>query len=112
MKFDITPHPPDIVSKLFGKAKPDQPSPATEPIPDPAAPQAAAPDAPPPTAPLADVDIAAVMDQLVSESGETLNWRTSIVLNADPSCRMALHARRPSEGSRKETVLPQRIQRN
>jgi len=73
------PPKPDIVSKLFGKAKPDQPSPATEPIPDPAEAQAAAPDAPPPTAPLADVDIAAVMDQLVSESGETLNWRTSIV---------------------------------
>ncbi|MGA7780300.1 MAG: DUF3597 domain-containing protein, partial [Paraburkholderia sp.] len=29
--------------------------------------------------PLADVDIAAVMDQFVSESGQTLNWRTSIV---------------------------------
>lgn len=72
----------DIVSKLFGKAKPDQPAPAAEPTPDPAAAaQAAAPDAAPaPTpAPLADVDVAAVMDQFVSESGQTLNWRTSIV---------------------------------
>jgi hypothetical protein len=25
------------------------------------------------------VDVAAVMDQLVAESGQTLNWRTSIV---------------------------------
>ncbi|NML30389.1 DUF3597 domain-containing protein [Paraburkholderia antibiotica] len=66
----------DIVHKLFGKAKPDQPPPAAEPTPDPAAAQAATPDAP---APLTDVDVAAVMDQLVSESGQTLNWRTSIV---------------------------------
>jgi hypothetical protein len=69
----------EIVSKLFGKAKPDQSPPATEPAPDPTAAQAAAPDTPPPAAPLADVDVAAVMDQLVSESGQTLNWRTSIV---------------------------------
>ncbi|TDG02598.1 DUF3597 domain-containing protein [Paraburkholderia guartelaensis] len=69
----------EIVSKLFGKAKPDQPPPATEPAPDPTTVQAAAPDTPPTAAPLADVDVAAVMDQLVSESGQTLNWRTSIV---------------------------------
>jgi hypothetical protein len=69
----------DIVNKLFGKAKPDQPAPAVEPTPDPAAAQAAAPDAVPAPAPLADVDVAAVMDQFVSESGQTLNWRTSIV---------------------------------
>jgi 3-oxoacyl-ACP reductase-like protein len=72
-----------IVNKLFGKAKPDQPPPAVEPTPDPAvaqaAAQAAAPDAAPAPAPLADVDVAAVMDQLVSESGQTLNWRVSIV---------------------------------
>ncbi|MCX5542414.1 DUF3597 domain-containing protein [Paraburkholderia sp. CNPSo 3076] len=67
----------DIVNKLFGKAKPDQPPPAAEPTPDPAAAQAGAPNAAP--APLTDVDVAAVMDQLVSESGQTLNWRTSIV---------------------------------
>lgn len=67
----------DIVHKLFGKAKPDQPAPAVEPTPDPAAAQAAA--AAPAPAPLADVDVAVVMDQFVSESGQTLNWRTSIV---------------------------------
>jgi hypothetical protein len=67
----------DIVNKLFGKAKPDQPAPAVEPTPDPAAAQAAA--AAPVPAPLADVDVAVVMDQFVSESGQTLNWRTSIV---------------------------------
>jgi hypothetical protein len=69
----------DIVHKLFGKAKPDQPAPAVEPTPDPAAAQAAAPPAAPAPAPLADVDVAVVMDQFVSESGQTLNWRTSIV---------------------------------
>ncbi|REE18716.1 uncharacterized protein DUF3597 [Paraburkholderia sp. BL6665CI2N2] len=69
----------DIVHKLFGKAKPDQPAPAVEPTPDPAAAQAAAPSATPAPAPLADVDVAVVMDQFVSESGQTLNWRTSIV---------------------------------
>ncbi|MEQ5842267.1 hypothetical protein BWP39_24445 [Paraburkholderia acidicola] len=69
----------EIVSKLFGKAKPDQPAPATEPTPDPAAAQAAAPDAAPAPAPLADVDVAAVMDKAVADSGQTLNWRTSIV---------------------------------
>jgi hypothetical protein len=69
----------DIVHKLFGKAKPDQPPPATEPTPDPAAAQAATAAAPAAPAPLTDVDVAAVMDQLVSESGQTLNWRTSIV---------------------------------
>jgi hypothetical protein len=67
----------DIVNKLFHKAKPDQPPPAVEPTPDPVAAQAAAAAAAP--APLADVDVAAVMDQFVSESGQTLNWRTSIV---------------------------------
>ena len=69
----------DIVHKLFGKAKPDQPAPAVEPTPDPAAAQAAAPAAAAAPAPLADVDVAVVMDQFVSESGQTLNWRTSIV---------------------------------
>ncbi|MFC6312094.1 DUF3597 domain-containing protein, partial [Paraburkholderia dipogonis] len=37
------------------------------------------PAAAPAPAPLADVDVAVVMDQFVSESGQTLNWRTSIV---------------------------------
>lgn len=69
----------DIVNKLFHKAKPDAAPPAAEPTPDPAAAQAASPDAAAAPAPLADVDVAAVMDQLVAESGQTLNWRTSIV---------------------------------
>ncbi|WP_321952055.1 DUF3597 domain-containing protein [Paraburkholderia bannensis] len=69
----------DIVNKLFHKAKPDETPPAVEPTPDPTAAQAAAPDAAPAPAPLSDVDVAAVMDQLVSESGQTLNWRVSIV---------------------------------
>jgi Domain of unknown function (DUF3597) len=65
----------DIVNKLFGKAKPDQPPPAAEPTPDPGAAQATAQT----PVPLADVDVAVVMDRLVSESGQTLNWRISIV---------------------------------
>ncbi|MEK6349171.1 MAG: DUF3597 family protein, partial [Burkholderia sp.] len=69
----------DIVNKLFGKAKPDAAPPAAAAQPDPAAAQAAAPDAAPAPAPLSDVDVAAVLDQLVSESGQTLNWRVSIV---------------------------------
>jgi hypothetical protein len=69
----------DIVNKLFHKAKPDAAPPAAEPTPAPAAAQAAAPDVPAAPAPLADVDVAAVMDQLVTESGQTLHWRTSIV---------------------------------
>lgn len=60
-----------IVNKLFGKAKPEQPAPAVEATPEPSAATAAAP--------LADVDVAAIMDQFVAESGQTLNWRVSIV---------------------------------
>lgn len=65
----------DIVHKLFGKAKPDQPAPAAEPAPNPADAPASAAAA----APLSDVDVAAVMDQFVEESGQNLNWRVSIV---------------------------------
>jgi hypothetical protein len=46
-----------------------QRTPPAEPTPDPAAAQAAAPDAAPAPAPLTNVDVAAVMDQLVGESG-------------------------------------------
>lgn len=69
----------DIVNKLFHRANPDAPPPATEATPDPA--PAAAPDAAaaPAPAPLANVDVGAVMDQAVADSGQTLNWRTSIV---------------------------------
>jgi hypothetical protein len=65
----------DIVGKLFGKAKPEAAPPSVTPTPDPAATS----DSARPAAPLADVDVGAIMDQLVSESGQTLNWRTSIV---------------------------------
>jgi len=75
----------DIVHKLFDKAKPDGTPPANV-APDPAAAQtdeAAAGAAPaaaaPADVPLADVDVGAVLDQLASESGQSLNWRTSIV---------------------------------
>ncbi|GLU34316.1 DUF3597 domain-containing protein [Trinickia caryophylli] len=61
----------DIVNKLFGKAKPEEAPPAdVQPAPEAAAAAAL---------PLADVDVAALMDQLVSDSGQNLNWRMSIV---------------------------------
>lgn len=97
----------DILNKLRGKAKPAQAgaaggaaagtgaaagagttagtsagttggAPATAPASGaaPAAPQAQASAAP---TMLADVDVEKIMDQLVSESGQKLNWRTSIV---------------------------------
>ena len=79
----------NIVSKLFGKAK--EVAPAA--VPASAATAAAAnvtaavtdalsattPAAPPAVAPLSGVDVAAVMDKFVAESGQTLNWRVSIV---------------------------------
>lgn len=67
-----------IVSKIFGKAKPAEPIPA----------EAVAPSvtttadgsiAPVAAAPLADVDVAAVMDQLAGANGQKLDWRRSIV---------------------------------
>ncbi|HTI19132.1 MAG TPA: DUF3597 domain-containing protein [Trinickia sp.] len=72
----------DIVNKLFGKAKPGQPQPEVSPSPESTA--AAPADAPAAqaaggTTALADVDVEAVMDKLVGESGQTLNWRVSIV---------------------------------
>ncbi len=75
-----------IINKLFGKANatantdtgaaapaPAQPDAATS------QPAAAAPAAPPAVAPLSGVDVAAVMDRFVSESGQKLDWRVSIV---------------------------------
>lgn len=79
-----------IVSKLFGKADAaEKPADAAVPDaggqvavanPDPVSPSAAvAPAAPSQAAPLAGVDVASIMDRLVSESGQKLEWRTSIV---------------------------------
>jgi hypothetical protein len=64
-----------IVSKIFGKAKPDETMPAEPVAPAPADASAAA--APVSTA-LADVDIAAVMDQLAAANPQKLDWRHSI----------------------------------
>ncbi|MDR5738696.1 MULTISPECIES: DUF3597 domain-containing protein [unclassified Caballeronia] len=64
----------DIVGKIFHRAKPEQPAPVVEPDPTPApVVEATSPQA------LTDIDVAAVMDQLASESSQTLNWRVSIV---------------------------------
>jgi hypothetical protein len=64
----------DIVNKIFGHAKPDQPALAAEPAVDPALAAAG-----PATPALSDVDVESVMDQLVADSGQTLSWRASIV---------------------------------
>ncbi|ALP64756.1 MULTISPECIES: DUF3597 domain-containing protein [Paraburkholderia] len=67
-----------IVSKIFGKAKPAEPLPAEPIAPAPADASAGAPVAPVSTA-LADVDVAAVMDQLAAANPQKLDWRRSIV---------------------------------
>ena len=67
----------DIIGKIFHHAAPPaDPAPA-----DPAAAPAAAPAPaePPAVAPLTDIDVAAVLDGLASNSDQDLNWRTSIV---------------------------------
>jgi hypothetical protein len=57
-----------IAGKILSIAKPSATSPAVN--------STASADT---AKPLADVDIAAVMDQLASKSGQTLDWRHSIV---------------------------------
>ncbi|EUC13209.1 UNVERIFIED_ORG: uncharacterized protein DUF3597 [Burkholderia sp. CF145] len=64
-----------IVSKIFGKAKPAQTLPVEPVAPTPADASAGAPVS---TA-LADVDVAAVMDQLAAANPQKLDWRRSIV---------------------------------
>ena len=70
-----------IVSKIFGKAKPAGTL-AAEPVaPTPVDASASAPVVPlaPVSAALADVDVAAVMDQLAAANPQQLDWRRSIV---------------------------------
>lgn len=64
-----------IVSKIFGKAKPSETLPAEPIAPPPAEASAGAPV----SAALADVDVAAVMDQLATANPQKLDWRRSIV---------------------------------
>lgn len=66
-----------IISKIFGNAHAADAPVAAQP----AATQAVATEAPTPPAmsPLSGVDVAAVLDRLVSESGQKLDWRVSIV---------------------------------
>lgn len=64
-----------IVSKIFGRAKPAETLPA-EPI---APVPAEAPAGAPVSTVLADVDVAAVMDQLAAANPQKLDWRRSIV---------------------------------
>lgn len=75
-------------SQPGGGAQPSQgtpPPPSGGPAPTPSVTgqpgQAGQPGSPPPAGAnaLSDVDVAVVMDRLVIESGQTLNWRTSIV---------------------------------
>jgi hypothetical protein len=68
----------DIIGKIFHHAAPaPEAAPADAPAPDAAA--APAPAAPPAVAPLANVDVAAVLDDLAAKDGRGLNWRVSIV---------------------------------
>ncbi|QEZ44454.1 DUF3597 domain-containing protein [Cupriavidus oxalaticus] len=87
----------DILNKLLGRAKPaattsgtptGTPAPAgSAPTPSGASPASAGGTAPAGSAgqatakpaPLSGVDVESIMDNLVKESGQTLNWRTSIV---------------------------------
>ncbi|BCG00158.1 hypothetical protein PPGU19_047260 [Paraburkholderia sp. PGU19] len=64
-----------VVSKIFGKAKPAEALPAEPIAPAPADASAGAPVS---TA-LADIDVAAVMDQLAAANPQKLDWRRSIV---------------------------------
>ncbi|AIF49520.1 DUF3597 domain-containing protein [Dyella japonica] len=75
-----------IINKLFGKANATATADtatagsATPTVVAPSdATNDAAPAAPPTVAPLSGVDVAVVMDRFVSESGQTLDWRVSIV---------------------------------
>ena len=67
-----------IVSKIFGKAKPAETLPAEPVAPTPVDASASGPVAPVSTA-LADVDVAAVMEQLADANPQSLDWRHSIV---------------------------------
>ncbi|GLC95084.1 hypothetical protein Tamer19_44920 [Cupriavidus sp. TA19] len=85
----------DILNKLLGRAKPAAttsgtatgtptsagaaPSPASPSPAGGAAPAASAGQTAAKPAPLSGVDVESIMDNLVKESGQTLNWRTSIV---------------------------------
>ncbi|MBN3762376.1 DUF3597 domain-containing protein [Burkholderia sp. Ac-20365] len=66
-----------IVSKIFGKAKPAEALPA-EPV-APAPGDASASTVALVSVALADVDVAAVMDQLAAANPQKLDWRRSIV---------------------------------
>ncbi|MDR3446986.1 MULTISPECIES: DUF3597 domain-containing protein [unclassified Dyella] len=73
-----------IVSKLFGKANAvtstDASTVVTSAPAAPVAPEVVSPaTATPSVTPLSGVDVAAVMDSFVSESGQKLDWRVSIV---------------------------------
>ncbi len=70
-----------IISKIFGAAKPAETLPAEPVAPAPAEASASTPVAPaaPVSTALADVDVAAVMDQLAAASPQHLDWRRSIV---------------------------------
>lgn len=66
-----------IVSKIFGKAKPAEALPAEPVAPAPVDTPASA--VAPVSVALADVDVAAVMDQLAAANPQKLDWRHSIV---------------------------------
>ncbi|UIF89657.1 DUF3597 domain-containing protein [Cupriavidus sp. UYPR2.512] len=70
----------DILNKLLHRSPPTQEASPTPPDQGATTPAGATPATPATTAkPLSTVDVEAVMDKAVSESGQQLNWRTSIV---------------------------------
>lgn len=69
----------DIIGKIFHHAPPAPAADAAATGDAAAAAPAAAPADPPAVAPLTNVDVAAVLDDLASNSDQELNWRTSIV---------------------------------
>ncbi len=74
----------DIMSKVFGGAKPAAPADTTPaadaaPAADTTNADAAAPAAPAAEAPAAPVDIEAVMEGYAAQNGADLNWKESIV---------------------------------
>jgi hypothetical protein len=70
----------DILSKIFHHPKAQAAPAATAPQPVPAAaPAAAATTAPPTASAPPSVDVAAVLEVMATDNGQSLNWRESIV---------------------------------
>ncbi len=81
-----------ILGKIFGKIFGTGDAAAAETASAPQAGTASAPASTPAAAPAETVDVSAILDQAVKDSGQKLNWKTSIVdlmkaLNLDSSLK-------------------------